>query len=152
MSVNEGTLTKSPRAARASAPGLKASRLRLFMTGLVIVAGGLGLAAYFARHRKAGSPVANGSGDDQIPGRVVTARVVVTQPRRGGLVRTVRQPGTVLAFDKAALYAKVSGYLVRQKVDIGDIVKKNEVLAEVDAPEFFRSRDQFRAFRGRCHG
>jgi multidrug efflux pump subunit AcrA (membrane-fusion protein) len=101
------------------------------------------VAAYFARHRKAGSPGANGSGDDQIPGRVATTRVVVTEPRRGGLARTVRQPDTVLAFDKAALYAKVSGYLVRQKVDIGDIVKKNVVLAEVDAPEFFRSRDQF---------
>ena len=46
MSVNEGTLTKSPRAARASALGPEASRLRLVMTGLVIVAGGLGLAAY----------------------------------------------------------------------------------------------------------
>ena len=45
----------------------------------------------------------------------------------------------------AALYAKVSGFLVRQKVDIGDIVRKDEVLAEVDAPEFVRSRDQFRA-------
>ena len=54
-------------------------------------------------------------------------------------------PGTVLAFDKADLYAKVSGYLIHQKVDIGDMVKKGDVLAEVDAPEYQRSRDQARA-------
>ena len=50
--------------------------------------------------------------------------MIVTRPRRGGLGRVVSQPGTILAFDKADLYAKVSGYLIRQKVDIGDIVEE----------------------------
>ena len=75
---------------------------------------------------------------------------MVAKPRRGGLGRTVNQPGTVLAFDKADLYAKVSGYLIRQKVDIGDLVKKGEVLAEVDVPELFKSRDQARAALGQA--
>ena len=49
------------------------------------------------------------------------------------------QPGLVHAFNKAELYAKVSGYLIHQKVDIGDAVKKGQVLAEIDVPELFKS-------------
>ena len=55
------------------------------------------------------------------------------------------QPGLVHAFNKADLYAKVSGYLVRQRVDIGDIVKKGDVLAEIDIPELFKSADRPKA-------
>ncbi len=62
-------------------------------------------------------------------------RVQVVKPTRGGLEQTVRQPGSVNAFEWAALYAKVSGYLKTQRVDIGDSVKQGEVLAEIDAPE-----------------
>lgn len=74
--------------------------------------------------------------------------VDVVLPKPTGLGRRVTQPGLVHAFDKASLYAKVSGYLIRQRVDIGDIVKKGDVLAEVDVPELFKSRDQARAALG----
>ena len=43
--------------------------------------------------------------------------------------------GTVRAFDYEELYAKVSGFLVNQKVDIGSQVKKGDVLAQIGAPE-----------------
>jgi HlyD family secretion protein len=62
-------------------------------------------------------------------------RVQAIKPTRGGLDQTVRQPGDVHAFEWAALYAKVSGYLKTQRVDIGEPVKQGEVLAEIDAPE-----------------
>jgi RND family efflux transporter MFP subunit len=61
--------------------------------------------------------------------------VQVVKPTSGGLEQTVRQPGSVHAFEWAALFAKVSGYLKNQQVDIGDAVKKDDVLAEIDAPE-----------------
>ena len=61
--------------------------------------------------------------------------VQVVKPTRGGLEQTVRQPGAVHAFQWAALFAKVSGYLKTQGVDIGDAVKQGEVLAEIEAPE-----------------
>ncbi len=61
--------------------------------------------------------------------------VQVVRPTQGGLEQTVRQPGSVHAFEWAALYAKISGYLKTQRVDIGDSVKQGEVLAEIDAPE-----------------
>src|SRR5262249_17452114 len=91
------------------------------------------------------------SGSPSSPGTPATSaalRVEVIRPIRGGLGRTVVQPGLVRSFDWADLYAKVSGYLVRQRVDIGDVVKRGQVLAEVDAPELFKSRDQARASVG----
>lgn len=62
-------------------------------------------------------------------------RVQVVRPANGGVARTTCQPGSVYAFESAALFAKVSGYLKNQAVDIGDKVKRGDVLAEIDAPE-----------------
>src|SRR5438105_4090240 len=42
---------------------------------------------------------------------------------------------TVEAFWSADLYAKTSGYVSEVKADIGDAVKKGQVLAVIDAPE-----------------
>jgi len=62
-------------------------------------------------------------------------RVQVVKPQPGGLARSTVQPGSLHAFEWAALYAKVSGYLKTQQVDIGDRVKRGQVLAEIDDPE-----------------
>ena len=108
--------------------------------------GGLSVAARRAIGR-GGSPTSAATS------AATALRVEVIRPRcAGGLGRTVVQPGQVQAFDRAQLYAKVSGYLVRQKVDIGDAVKKGQVLAEVDAPELFKARDQARAAVGQMRG
>ncbi len=40
------------------------------------------------------------------------------------------------SFDFADLYAKVSGYVLEQTVDIGDMVSAGDTLAKIDAPEF----------------
>jgi RND family efflux transporter MFP subunit len=64
-----------------------------------------------------------------------SVRVQTVKPTRGALERTTVQPGSLHAFEYAALYAKVSGYLNKQVVDIGDKVKRGEVLAEIYAPE-----------------
>jgi multidrug efflux pump subunit AcrA (membrane-fusion protein) len=44
-------------------------------------------------------------------------------------------PGTVQAFYATDLYAKDSGYVSQIHADIGDRVKKNQVLAVIDDPE-----------------
>jgi RND family efflux transporter MFP subunit len=49
--------------------------------------------------------------------------------------RTTVQPGSIQAFESVQLYAGVSGYLRTLRVDIGDRVKKGQVLAQVDVPE-----------------
>jgi HlyD family secretion protein len=70
--------------------------------------------------------------DSQKAGRL---RVKVVQPKRGGLARTSTQPGVLHAFEYADLYAKASGYLTAQSVDIGDTVERGQVLAEIFDPE-----------------
>ncbi len=143
-------VTKPPPQPEKKASWSVKKKLLFFMATFAVVGGGLGLVWYFGFRREtpsSGSSVAAGAPS---PTQVATTRVMVTKPRKGGLGRTVSQPGTVLAFAKADLYANVSGYLIRQKVDIGDIVKKGEVLAEVDAPELFKSREQARAALGQA--
>ena len=46
------------------------------------------------------------------------------------------QPGSVEPFEAADLYAKVSGFLVEQKVDIGYPVHAGEVIARISVPEY----------------
>src|SRR5262245_7578906 len=61
-------------------------------------------------------------------------RVETVHPTQGGIERTTVQPGTLQAFESAALYAEVSGYLKTQTVDIGARVQKGQVLATIDVP------------------
>jgi RND family efflux transporter MFP subunit len=70
-----------------------------------------------------------------------TARIEVVKPERGGIERTTNQPGSVIAFESARLFAKESGYLKSQSVDIGDHVKQGQVLAEIAAPERIQELD-----------
>ena len=61
---------------------------------------------------------------------VRVARVMLTKA-----ARTVALPAEVRAWQQATLYAKVSGYLKTISVDKGDRVKKNQILATLEAPE-----------------
>jgi len=47
----------------------------------------------------------------------------------------VTLPATTEAFTTANMYARVSGYISQRKVDIGDRVKKGDLLAYISAPE-----------------
>jgi RND family efflux transporter MFP subunit len=47
----------------------------------------------------------------------------------------IEQPGSVHAYETVHLRAKVSGFLTAQHVDIGDHVKKGQVLAVIAVPE-----------------
>jgi membrane fusion protein (multidrug efflux system) len=49
--------------------------------------------------------------------------------------REITLPGEVRAFNQATLYAKVSGYVSDIRVDRGDVVKKDDVLAVIESPE-----------------
>ncbi len=121
-------------------------RHRLMTVGALVLVSCLGATWWVVAHRttESGRP-GTVKGSAASAATAATMRVEVVAPSPRGLGRNVVQPGIVQAFDKADLYAKVSGYLVRQKVDIGDAVKKGDLLAEVDVPELFKSRDQARA-------
>jgi RND family efflux transporter MFP subunit len=47
----------------------------------------------------------------------------------------VSLPATTLAFAQANMFARVSGYIQRRNVDIGDRVKKGQLLVQIYAPE-----------------
>ncbi|MFO0773938.1 MAG: efflux RND transporter periplasmic adaptor subunit [Nitrospiraceae bacterium] len=61
--------------------------------------------------------------------------VQVTQPIRQPLAYTITLPANIAPLYQTTLYAKVSGYLKWIGPDKGDRVKKNQVLAIIDAPE-----------------
>ena len=62
-------------------------------------------------------------------------RVLVATAERASGERTIALPGDVRAFLQATLYAKVSGYVREMRVDKGDRVTRDQVLAVVESPE-----------------
>ena len=61
--------------------------------------------------------------------------VQVIQPSTRDIVRTVGQPSFIQAYEHTAIYAKLPSYIEKWIVDIGDKVKKNQVLATLFMPE-----------------
>jgi HlyD family secretion protein len=68
-------------------------------------------------------------------------RVETVHPAKGGLKRSTAQPGAAHSFESAELYAKISGFLKEQFVDIGSRVKQGALLAEIDVPELAEDVD-----------
>jgi multidrug efflux pump subunit AcrA (membrane-fusion protein) len=54
----------------------------------------------------------------------------------------VDQPGFVEAFEQTAIYSKVSGFIKKYYVDIGDHVKKDGLIVEIDVPELDEEHQQ----------
>ncbi len=61
---------------------------------------------------------------------VETMRVVQPKNQAGLAV-----PGTTIPLTQAYVYARANGYLQKRFVDIGDHVKRNQLLAIIDAPD-----------------
>jgi HlyD family secretion protein len=61
--------------------------------------------------------------------------VQVVRPERRDICCTVDQPGFVEAYEQTAIYSKVSGFIKKFYVDIGQEVKHGELLAEIFVPE-----------------
>lgn len=61
--------------------------------------------------------------------------VEIVKPIPGTIRRTISQPAAIQAFEQTPIYAKIPGYVLKWEVDIGDIVKKDQLLAELWTPE-----------------
>jgi multidrug efflux pump subunit AcrA (membrane-fusion protein) len=57
------------------------------------------------------------------------------RPERAAVRRSVSQPGAIQAFEETPVFAKVAGFVKSWNVDIGDTVRKGQVLAELSVPE-----------------
>lgn len=62
-------------------------------------------------------------------------KVQVAPVKASSDINTVSLPATTLAFTTANIFARASGYIGKRNVDIGDRVKKGQLLAEIVAPE-----------------
>jgi RND family efflux transporter MFP subunit len=58
---------------------------------------------------------------------------------------TLELPGDVYALIESPIFPRVDGYLAKRNVDIGDIVKAGQVMAEIETPELDQQLAQARA-------
>ncbi len=150
--------SSAPAVDLADAPAIKkpvpqasgnssSSKRWLVVFGLVAIAGIGTFAAAVLSHHKGASAASTGKHESEEPQSAAQSGLPVesVHPRKGGLVRTTEQSGSAHAFESAELFAKVSGYLKSQSVDIGDTVKRDQLLAEIDAPELDKAVDQMKA-------
>ncbi len=63
---------------------------------------------------------------------VTTALVTVEHPKEITLKNTITLTGSILAYQQASIFARVGGYLEKIPVDIGDSVKRGQVLAVIN--------------------
>ncbi len=61
--------------------------------------------------------------------------VRVMKPQVRNIVRTVGQPSFVESYERTSIYPKLSAFIDQWYVDIGDTVKKGQVLADLFVPE-----------------
>ncbi|WP_168221691.1 efflux RND transporter periplasmic adaptor subunit [Aquisphaera giovannonii] len=73
------------------------------------------------------------------------ARVVTVAPERRAMRRLSEQPGQIEAVEVTPIHAKVSGYVASVAVDIGDRLKKGQLMAEIRVPEIEADLKQKRA-------
>ncbi len=80
---------------------------------------------------------AYGSGHDS-----TRAVVQIVRPELRNMKFTVDEPAFVNAYEETAIYAKVSGFVKEFNKDIGDTVKKGDVLCTIDDPELVQQHLQ----------
>ena len=74
---------------------------------------------------------------------VPTVALLTLNPQPG--VASLDLPGRLEAATRAPIYARVSGYVKSRLVDIGDVVKAGETLAEIEAPDLDQQLMQAKA-------
>jgi RND family efflux transporter MFP subunit len=70
------------------------------------------------------------------------AVVNVVHAIRGSDDQAIELPGNTQAFSEAPIYARTSGYLKQWYFDIGDHVKRGQLLAEIETPELDEQLEQ----------
>ena len=65
----------------------------------------------------------------------VEPEVRLVKAERRTIARIVGQPGFLYAYEQTAMFPKVEGYVQQWNVDIGDLIKKDQVLATLYVPE-----------------
>jgi len=110
---------------------------------LLVLLGGAFLLGYFPRLRQAEElRLEVEKGENRVQ------EVKVTRAVRAAAQSTLTLPGTARAYIETPIYARINGYLKRFIVDLGDSVKKGQLLAEIESPEVDQQLRQARANLG----
>jgi RND family efflux transporter MFP subunit len=113
-----------------SLPKYRAFSARLCAPQFVI--GAALLANFLAGCEQAAPSLAKSTASQ--PAAEQTVRVV--KPERKTILHPIEQPGfNIEPFQETAVYARVTGYVQKWYVDIGDPVKEGQVLAVLNVPE-----------------
>ncbi len=103
-------------------------------------ASALALAGLFAASRLRSAVQA------QTPAHEEPRSVEATRPRRQTMSRSLDVPATIRAYERVDIHAKVSGYVSEVRVDIGDAVRRGDVLASLSIPEMEKELAEARAY------
>src|SRR3984957_20085568 len=119
--------------------GAKPGSARVFVAGAVLLAGGLAFGTW--QHSRAQAEVKATAAQR----RDLVLNVRVVPVRANDAMVTAKLPGSTEAFEAANIYARISGYIAKRFVDIGDHVKAGQILAEISAQELDHQIAQARA-------
>jgi RND family efflux transporter MFP subunit len=124
-----------------SQQSVKTPRLRrLLLVGIiaVVAAGSIAVNGLISRHRT-NQDLVKWSNAQAIP------TVALAQLVHGDAAQMLILPGDIQPLNKAAIYARVNGYLKSWQQDIGAHVKAGQVLATIEAPDLDQQLAQARA-------
>ena len=108
------------------------TRPRRSRVGLIVIVGivcALALAGYGVWSRRADVAALQKTADD-----TALPRVRAVTPKRDTGDQSLTLPGEIAAWNQAAIFGQVSGYVSKWYKDYGAHVKAGEVLATIDAP------------------
>jgi multidrug efflux pump subunit AcrA (membrane-fusion protein) len=115
------------------------STLWIFICAALIVAVVAFLIGWLPRHHRE-KQIDAGAKNEQSARPVV----FVTQLQRAVDRTGVVIPGTTAPIEEAFVYARANGYLKKRLVDIGDHVRKDQLLAVIESPDLDQQVDQAR--------
>ncbi len=119
---------------RSSAPHRSESRIGAFLgISVLILAIALGVGFFFVQRHKSSQEselAADTAAEASAPPEVDVVPVEFAPA-----LQPVSYPGNSRGWYQSTIYARVSGYVGRWNVDIGDKVKKGDVLATIDTPD-----------------
>jgi len=101
----------------------------LFIVLLVIALGGLFVVGLLPRIERQGE--LKKAHQETVDATPIVHTVVAKEARNS---ESITLPGNIGAIQYTTIYARVDGYLSQRLVDIGDHVKKGELIAQIDTP------------------
>lgn len=113
--------------------------LLLFVLAVAVAFAIVFLVGYLPRHDR-NREIAKKADERKKAVPIVQVQQVRRSATAGGLV----VPGTTTPLIEAYVYARSNGYIVRRLVDIGDRVRKGQLLAVIDSPDLDQQVDQAR--------